>query len=136
MPFYRDTGSMAPQKIQDILSWMGMRDPRAAVPGPATTIGPRAIPLEQTDDYLRQVLGSVLDDMGVAMRKPLYQLGLDSRNILEGAVQSKLRRDPSASLVVDLITGPAKPSSMSMFLDEPGTDSMVQWLANLFSGVR
>lgn len=57
---------------------------------PAVSIGPKAIPLADEDSYIRQVISSVLGDLGQAFNKPFAKMYPGAKNIL-----GNVRRDPA-----------------------------------------
>lgn len=93
--------------MKDTRSWMTplMRSltDRVLGPGgipvtPAVSIGPHAIPLGDSDTYLRKVAGTALEDLVSAGKKPLTQIYVGAKNILGSAA-----RDPEIDSLLQVM---------------------------------
>lgn len=133
MPRYRDIGSIAPQSIQDVLSWMGMRDPRTIVSSPLTTVGPKAIPLDKPGTYSSKVLGETVADLIEAWQKyGNKRIGNETvsrfgRLIDEGD-------DTAGAISQWLDLGPEDVASVRQGNAMYNDPALVNWLASLFLG--
>lgn len=137
MPFYRDPASILPEGMQRVLALMGMRDPRSAMPGPMMTVGPRSIPLDQPQKYLRHVLGETIGDMaeesGNLIRPAPVAQAMGSKGSEAAAIKHwldpRLAQNAREGFKIPIGDDQAAQEMSSAF-----EDRLVTWLANLFYG--
>lgn len=136
MPFYRDPATILPEGMQRVLAMMGMRDPRAAMPGMSMmTVGPRAIPLDQPQQYIRRVLGETVGDIVERSADDVY--GIPGRIMTSKGPEAAALRgwlnpqyaDDARRAFQDTTDLGAPREALNEF-----DDRLVTWLANLFYG--
>ena len=144
MPFYRDPATILPQGIQQVLAMIGMRDPRAAMPGMGMmTVGPKAIPLDRPQQYIREVLGETIGDMAqrsrvapgaasdseMALFNKMYTSVGSEPAMVKSWMDPRLAENARRGFKIP-VGDDAAAQEMSAGLE----DRLVTWLANLFYG--
>ena len=141
MPFYRSDPSrnIMPEGMHRILAAMGLTNPRSAMPGPAMTVGPRAIPLDQPQQYIRNVLGETIGDMathaddfsvGPVLNRAKGAVGQEAAAI-RSWLDPRLAQNAREGFKIPIGDDAATQEMSAAFEDRLAT-----WLANLFYGSK
>lgn len=128
MPQYPNPTRVLPRTMQDVLAALGLSDPRSMMPGPPLmTVGPRAIPLDLPNEYMRKVLSEVTGDLTQA---PSTEFG---ENVINKITRQGWDGNKLANGVIDLAKEPQR-HRMVDFTKQSQVDDMINWLAQLFHG--